>query len=115
MRAVDPTISAISTVRRFRSPSRAARVERIPAEREGSFLRSAPEVDRTGDSKTDPKTDPKADPKTDPHAVQLSACGELPRPHVTHTRASMAPQLAQKFASGSFRYWQLAQNIIGPK
>ena len=111
MRAVDPTISAISTVRRFRSPSRAARVERIPAEREGSFLRSAPEVDRTGDSKTDAK----ADPKADPHAVQLSACGELPRPHVTHTRASMAPQLAQKFASGSFRYWQLAQNIIGPK
>jgi hypothetical protein len=82
-------------------------VERIPAEREGSFLRSAPEVDPTGDSKTDAKTDP--------HAVQLSACGELPRPHVTHTRASMAPQLAQKFASGSFRYWQLAQNIIGPK
>src|SRR6266852_5319653 len=93
MKAVDPAISAIRTVRRFRSPSRAARVARICVDRLAALRAS-----RSGC-------------KTEPQPTQIFDFGELRHVQLAHIWTSMEPQFAQNFASSSFWRWHVSQSI----
>src|SRR5579871_5531908 len=93
MNAVEPTMSAIRTVRRFRSPSRAARVARIRAGRFEAVRVLAVAC------------------RLDPQPTHVTAFGELRQAQPTHICASMAPQFAQKLASASLLYWHVSQSM----
>jgi hypothetical protein len=93
MNAVEPTTSAIRTVRRFRSPSRAARVAKIPVVR-FEALRVLVAVCRV-----------------DLQRMHVVAFGELRHPQPAHICTSTDPQFAQKFASESFLYRHVSQSM----